>query len=84
MKHNNPITITNWSPMANAYRNMRRPEVDDIFKKAEKLEATARYKEKDRKISKSEKADEYNKVIAKKEEARQLWRTIITHSNTLN
>lgn len=81
MEYPNPVTITNWSPVANAYRNLRRPEVDAIFLKAEKLETKSRY---DKKLSKSQKSQNQQKVESLRNEAKQLWRRIITHANTLN
>jgi len=81
MEYENPVKIINWSSIGNAYRNMRRSEVDNLFNKAEKIESTIRN---NRNLSKVVKEKEYKKVTIVKNEAKQLWREIITISNTLN
>jgi len=81
MEYENPVKIINWSSVGNAYRNMRRIEVDKIFTDAEILEKKIKY---NKNLSKTIKKIEYQKIENIKINAKQLWREIITISNTLN
>ena len=81
MQYPAPVQITNRSAIANAYRNLNRSSVDKLFAKAETLETSTRY---DKKLSNANKVVAVEKIAFIKSEAKQLWRKIITISNTLN
>lgn len=80
MEYPNPVKITNWSFNANAYRNLRREEVDKIFIEADELENNVRY---NKEISKEKKDDVYSEIKNLRNKGRQIWREIITISNNI-
>ena len=81
MEYPNPIKITNWSIEANLSRNLRRLEVDKLFKKADLIENSDRYKNNKSKLDKKRLN---NHIEDYRNEAKQLWRKIITETNQLN
>jgi chromosome condensin MukBEF MukE localization factor len=77
----NEVKITNFSTMANLYRNMHRPMVDEIFTQKESYEEKLKkaVEDKDVKAAKAIKA----KIESLDKEARDLWRQICIEAEKL-
>lgn len=92
MKYPEEVKITNFSTMANAYRNINREPVDKLFEEKQSLEEKLQRVPKVRKnksnLSKVKGIQKANSNLQEKIDkldykARQLWREIVTNANQL-
>ena len=74
----NPVKITNFSPEANAYRNIYRIDIDTLFARDDKLLSNKRYS---KELSKKDKLRVSQKAKELRYKAKQKWRQVIDYSN---
>lgn len=75
------IKITNFSPLANLHRNLNRPVVDFKFEKADMIYNKLMNANVD--LSSNYAQQQFNLIEQLDFEARQIWRDIVTISNSL-